>query len=153
EDLVVTPPGDGQPRLLDADGVDVTPTGEPDPHVAIDRLLQIHLRPGVRGSARVVLHGACVGTMADLASGASCVDTEGLLAVVGDVALGADMSHPGSSKRVGSFGKEVPCTETPRPAATDPGGAPVHDEEACVPGGLVLLGSAEAGELGDLVEE
>ena len=65
---------------------------------------------GLRGSARVVLRGACTGTMADLLGRSTCVDTEGELMPVSTAKLGRDMTTPPSSERVGTFGATEPCT-------------------------------------------
>src|SRR5439155_18912652 len=43
----------GQPRLLRA-GMDVTPTAEPQPNLAIDRMVDVHVAYGTRSTARVL---------------------------------------------------------------------------------------------------
>jgi formylglycine-generating enzyme required for sulfatase activity len=119
------PPSD-QPRLLSGES-DVTPPSEPEPLLAIDRLLRIRTRPRERSSVRVVLRGACVGTMADVAHAMTCIDRE-------DVRVAATEESSDESP-TGSFGAIEPCTAVPRPAS------PLHDDEACVDGATFLLGS------------
>ena len=76
------PAGNGRPRLVSA-GIDATPATEPEPSLAVDRLLKVAIAPGVRNTVSVLLHGACVGTMADLATKKTCIDTaETLVAAV-----------------------------------------------------------------------
>jgi formylglycine-generating enzyme required for sulfatase activity len=142
-DIVATPPPADGPRLV-KDGADVTPRSEPLPGLAIDRLVRVHLEPGKRGSTRVVLAGACFGAMADLANGRACVDTEGAMADAPVAALADDMSTPPPSTLVGTFGAAEPCAADARAMSTFPDGTPVYDEEACVPGGVFLLGSSDA---------
>ncbi|HEY8076017.1 MAG TPA: SUMF1/EgtB/PvdO family nonheme iron enzyme [Labilithrix sp.] len=123
-----------QPRLVDDAGNDVTPSSEPEPRLAIDRLVQVRLVPGTIGAARVVLRGACVGTMADVAGRASCVDTERTREPVSETPLGDDRSLGPSL--VGQFDPPRPCTapvRTPRPG--------LLEDEVCIPGGAFVLGS------------
>jgi formylglycine-generating enzyme required for sulfatase activity len=134
-------PAGETPRLLDLNGMDITPASEPQPYVTVDRLMQIDLQPGVRGSVRLVLRGSCAGTMADLADGTTCVDTENVSVQIPDAALDPDLSRPTTSLQ-GTFGAETPCTATPRTGTTLPDGTPLFDEEACVPGRLFIFGSA-----------
>lgn len=63
----------GEPRLIEA-GVDRSPADEPLPSVTVDRLVTLSARAGEWREAAVILHGACAGSMADLAAGTSCVD-------------------------------------------------------------------------------
>ncbi|MDF2696115.1 MAG: serine/threonine kinase [Labilithrix sp.] len=63
--LDASPQGDNEPRLVKG-GVDVTPTTEPSPLLTIDRLLLVQLVPKQKGVVRIVLDGACVGTMSKL---------------------------------------------------------------------------------------
>src|SRR5262249_20615375 len=86
------PPADG-PKLVGT---------EPIPSLTIDRILQVHLEPGIRGSVRVVLHTACSGTMADLANRASCIDTEATLVPAREEKLDADMRLPKQSDLLGT---------------------------------------------------
>ncbi len=126
-------PGDGEPRLLKG-GVDVTPRVEPTPLLTIDRLLLVELVPRRRGSVRVLLDGACMGTMSKLgprgrpADGAeTCTREERARTRVSASTSSPDMSRGGPSM-VGSYASD-PC----RPGE---GSA----ERICVPGGATILG-------------
>jgi formylglycine-generating enzyme required for sulfatase activity len=124
--LLEPPPGNGEPRLY-ADGADVTPATEPEPLLAVDRLLVLRLSPGVRGRALVTLHAACAGTMVDLALGTSCVELEKLREPIAAREVEADNLEVPPSQTV----EEIPCTVDPGP------------DRACVPGGAAILGSSE----------
>ncbi|HEY8075879.1 MAG TPA: SUMF1/EgtB/PvdO family nonheme iron enzyme [Labilithrix sp.] len=126
-------PETNQPRLID-DGVDFTPTAEPEPHLAIDRLLRIRTTPGVRGAVRVVMRGACIGTMADVANASSCVDVEDVRVVAAEETVLDDTSLPPTL--AGTFGAPEPCTATPRAAS-----AGLFDDEVCVDGATFVLGT------------
>ncbi len=130
------------PRLVEG-GIDTTPTSEPQPLFAVDRLLQLQLVPGVRGRAHVVLRGMCLGVMADVAGARSCVDADGVLAPLGAVALEPSMTIPAATEK--TFGAPLPCpaTAAPRPGRTRPGGAKMFDEEVCVPGGMFAFGDRD----------
>jgi len=134
--VIVEPPlGDGKPRLL-RDGVDVTPATEPAPELTIDRLVQIRVTPKVRRTVHVVLQTTCVGTMADLANRATCVDTEAQRVPVTE-----ELGDNGIVPRTESIGEgplssPQPCVGTARPGT----GAPFYDEERCIEGGLFVLG-------------
>ncbi len=119
----------GEPRLL-RDG-DATPSLEPRPESAIDRLIELHIRPSERAVAHVVLHGACAGTMADLAGGRTCVEEDGVLGAVTAAPLDA-WGSAASAKR--AF---MPPAECPR--------AP-SEGQVCVPGGAFLLGDLASGD-------
>lgn len=137
----VPAPDGGAPRLL-RDDADVTPPTEPSPFVTIDRLLLVDLAYGHRGSVRVTLHGACFGSMADLAGLTTCVDTEGAVAAVPAAALDADRTVP-TQGRPKTFGADAPCPAgvAPRPGSKTAADAPLRDEEVCVPGGVFRFGS------------
>jgi formylglycine-generating enzyme required for sulfatase activity len=92
------PAGDGQPRLV-VDGEDRTPSFEPLPELTVDRLVRVRLTPGVPTTARVLMHGACVGRMSNLADGTSCVDAARLL----DAATAGDGPEDGSPSAAGSI--------------------------------------------------
>ena len=142
--------GSQLPRLIDAQGNDVTPKAEPQPLVTIDRLVLVDLVPGTRGKVSVVLAGACAGTQAVLPDPSrpnpqasdiqTCVDTERTLSPVTASALDPDMTlpAPGSSAQ-GAF--EAPfdtdCSSAPR--SPTPG---LFDDEACVRGGVMIFGSS-----------
>lgn len=128
-----------EPRLS-RDGRDVTPVTEPAPLSTVDRLVLVRLRPETRGRLRVLLHGACAGTMVKMsASGGptpvlgeaeSCVDTEKERAPVAVSALEDDLSRPATTA-VGTWlaGNCPPPQET--------------DERICIAGGATILGSRE----------
>lgn len=127
------------PRLVRG-GVDLTPTSEPHPYLAIDRLVRVRLVPGVRGRLRLVLHGACFGTMADMASLATCIDEDAQLVPVATAELDADMTIPVAIAK--SFGAPQPCPESAKPrTAHSSGGTKLYDEEVCSPGGTFVFGN------------
>lgn len=124
------------PRLV-VDGVDETPPSEPDPHLAVDRLVELELEPARQRTARVLLDGECLGTMADLAEGRSCVDRESVLVA----ALPEPLSEgklPRAASAVGTWSKyeSAPCPERELP----PPNPERYDERLCLPGGSFLLG-------------
>jgi len=138
------------PRLMDADGHDVTPPTEPQPLVTIDRLVLVDLVPGNRGKVSIVLAGACAGTQAVLPDPSrsdaqpgdiqTCVDTERELASVTPAALDPDMTLPApGSTAQGQFEApyDVDCANAPRAPA-----AGLFDDEVCVRGGVMIFGSA-----------
>src|SRR5207249_10127 len=108
------PPATNEPRLRDDAGDDVTPVSEPEPLLAIDRLLTVRLVPGTIGAVRVVLRGACAGTMADIAGRRTCVDTERVRDDVTESPLEEDRSLGASV--AGSFDPPRPCTAQLRAA-------------------------------------
>jgi formylglycine-generating enzyme required for sulfatase activity len=146
--IAPVPAPTGAPRLQDANGNDVTPANEPQPLVTVDRLLALRVRQGARGAARVVLRGACVGTMSDLRDAtalATCIDTEATLVPVTEEPLDADTSVRNATA-AGTFESawSQPCTRAPRPSgARASDGTPLHDEEACLNGGAFILGSPD----------
>ena len=141
------------PRLSAGDGdggtVDLTPATEPQPLVTIDRILLVHLVPGVRGKVVVTLAGACDGTQAILPDPAraspqqsdiqSCVDTAATTVPVSEAALDPDMTLPQTSQQ-GQFEAPlaVDCTNVPRPGAPS-----LHDGEVCVRGGAMIFGGLD----------
>jgi formylglycine-generating enzyme required for sulfatase activity len=143
------------PRMLDPSQNDVTPPSEPQPALTIDTLLLVHVEPGTTKAARVTLRGACFGTMADLYDGQACTDTANVLVPVDYAPLDADTSVPAPSQLVGKFGVSgdaAQCTVTPRAAGTAPDGTPLHDDDACVPGGTFVYGSRSAA-IGDASDD
>ncbi len=133
------PPPTDQPRIV-SDEFETTPTTEPTPSTAIDRLVRLRVKPGVRSSARILLHGSCVGTMADLANETTCIETEDERVSVKEEPTVADMTLPTTS-RAGTFDFAKPCTATPRAAGFAADGTPLYDEEVCVDGTLFVFGS------------
>lgn len=134
------PPPSGQPRLVDESGVDTTPSTEPQPLLAIDRLIRVRVRQHERRRVRVFLRGECVGVRADLAGLRSCVDRDGELAPIVEPPLDEDLSVPERSAAE-TFDPARPCTAAPRSASTLADGTPLHDEEVCLPGAMFRLGS------------
>jgi formylglycine-generating enzyme required for sulfatase activity len=137
-------PPDDEARRLERDGIDVTPAEEPQPLLTIDRLMLVQLEPEVRGSLRIVLSSACLGTMADLEGRRSCVDRRGELLPLQPVALDDDMSLPAESQQ-GAFGTERACTAEPR----DNGASPLFDSEVCLPGAAFIFGNSDNFGAGD----
>jgi len=124
------------PRLLEA-GVDITPFSEPDPHLTVDRWLRLDIEPGKQSTARVLLDGECLGSMADLSGSRSCVDTEGELVKVEPAKLLPGRVHA-TSNAVASWSKyrSAKCTQADVPSAQPS----LYDERACVAGGSYVLG-------------
>jgi formylglycine-generating enzyme required for sulfatase activity len=139
--IVSAPPPTAGPRLIEG-GVDVTPPTEPAPGTAVDRLIDIDLTPGARGSVSVLLSGACVGTMANLASDQTCIDTENVLVPTPLASLSPDLNLPSTSQN-GTYGIQPPCNVPARTSGMS-GTVPLHDGEACVVGGPFILGSSNA---------
>ncbi|MES1184592.1 MAG: SUMF1/EgtB/PvdO family nonheme iron enzyme [Myxococcales bacterium] len=127
---------DNGPRLLE-DGIDVTPQSEPEPHLTVDRLLRLDVEPQRRTTARVLLDGECMGSMADLAGGRSCVDTETELLPVEPQPLLPGRLHS-SSSAVGTWSKyqSQACASDAVPHAHPE----LHDDRVCVSGGTFVLG-------------
>jgi len=118
----------GGPRLV-VDGRDLTPASEPEPALAIDRLILVHLRPGERGSVHVVARASCAGVMPrlDPAALATCIDGDAAEPVRVEEPL-PDLSTPTASV-VGSVAR------TPCPASA------TAAERVCVEGGAFVLGA------------
>lgn len=148
-----TPTPNDQPRLIDETGADLTPANEPQPLLTIDRLVRVEVHPGERGAARIVLRGACVGTMADLRGGRTCIDREGVLVPVTPSPLDPNRAVTEPSI-AGSFAQPKPCAGTPRAATTAPDGTPRFDDDVCVPGAMFRLGTIDGvfGHAPDLPE-
>ncbi|MBS2015107.1 MAG: SUMF1/EgtB/PvdO family nonheme iron enzyme [Deltaproteobacteria bacterium] len=114
------------PRLV-RDGVDVTPSSEPAPSLAVDRLVRVRLRPGERGRVRVVAEAACAGRSARIAAndfetciGGAMVRLDAPSPLEGDLATPTE-SLAGSAAR-------SPCSGTARPGAV------------CIEGGTFVSG-------------
>jgi formylglycine-generating enzyme required for sulfatase activity len=135
------PPATGQPRLV-VDGVDATPATEPEPTLAIDRLVRVRVRAGERAAARVTLRGDCVGTMADLAGKRSCEEDEGVLVPVAERALDGDLSIP-STSAAGTFDPKGDCASPPREGGLAPDGTRLFDDQVCVPGAMFRFGTPD----------
>ena len=127
-------------------GVDVTPPTEPVPGATIDGLVLLHVQPGVRSTAYVVLRGNCAGTMPELSTAAphqklvlgeasTCVDTENTRVLLTD-----EPTMPGI----------VPIGSLPdhRLEFVDGLGCPDASKAprsgtVCVPGGAMIFGEAD----------
>lgn len=126
------PEGTGEPRLL-RNGVDETPTSEPEPLVSIDRLVHVRLKVDTSDATKVVLDGACVGTMStieEIASGAatSCVDQAKERA---PVELSPSMTRSvRSDPSVNGTWLATSCGDLP-------------EDRVCVLGGATLLGASD----------
>jgi formylglycine-generating enzyme required for sulfatase activity len=133
------PASDPSPRLV-VDGVDRTPLEVPTPLVTIDRLVFVRMKPNERGTVRVLLHGACVGTMAklgpdgrpSLGQSESCTDSEKKREPVRELPLDSAPDAPRDS----AVGTWLRANEDCNP--DDPDSATV-----CVPGGPTLFGTVE----------
>jgi formylglycine-generating enzyme required for sulfatase activity len=123
-------PSAAEPRLI-RDGRDITPASEPEPLVAIDRLVQVTLRPRERREVSVELHGACAGTMARFGT-----DRNATLPVMGE-----------ASSCVGVERERVPVESIESSGASvasnDGCEAPGTDAVACIPGGVTVLGASD----------
>lgn len=113
---------DGEPRLIESEE-DRTPGREPLPAVAVDRLVTLSATAGEWHEAGVILHGACAGSMADLATGESCVVAreDGRQALAAPTDALSETSHE-SDLRESCDGIDVPAGRI------------------CVPGGVYVLG-------------
>ncbi len=144
------PVGPELPRLV-VSSVDVTPTFEPEPSVAIDRLVTLRLEPGVRRTASITLRGACLGVQSDLQGKKSCVDAAQPSSDAGFAPLadGIDRSAPA---RLGTWSGEqrVPCSGSPRAGGKSAAGTELFDEDVCIQGGALSLGDLLALQSGDL---
>jgi formylglycine-generating enzyme required for sulfatase activity len=130
-----------EPRLM-IDGADVTPRTEPQPLLTVDRLFLLRLEPGKTGNVQLTLRGACAGTMADLAGGATCVDRRAALLPVEELTLADDL-EPDVTSVQGSFAPPSDCTAAPRAASQAPDGSPLFDDEVCVQGGAFIFGNSD----------
>jgi formylglycine-generating enzyme required for sulfatase activity len=118
----------GGARLVVA-GADVTPDFEPEPALAVDRLVLVRLRPGERGSVSVVARASCAGVPArlDAANLETCVEAEAVREPVRIATLEPDLSTP-SMNIVGS-------------AARTPCAGEVGPDRVCVEGGAFVMGA------------
>lgn len=118
-------------RLLGRVADGATPDSEPDPSLAVDRVVRVRLTYGTRGRALVTLRGACAGVAARLSLPSppdSCADDGPALAPVRDVPTDDLDATPPSA--VGSFGFAA-C-----------GDEMTSDGVVCVPGGAFVFGDA-----------
>jgi formylglycine-generating enzyme required for sulfatase activity len=140
--VVDLPDGGNQPRLLDDGGVDITPLTEPQPLLTIDRLARVTVLPGLKQRASVVLHGECVGVMADMSGPSTCVDDPGRR-VSPDVAPVPRTTDALGPSVTGTFDVPAPCTLPTRTMTTLPDGTKLYDDEVCVPKGVFVFGWPE----------
>jgi hypothetical protein len=140
------PPPGNEPRLVSG-GIDITPSSEPQPLLAIDRLILVEVVPGKVNSVRILLHGDCFGTMADLGERTTCIDTENVRVKLAPATLDTDLGVPSRSLE-GSFGAPTSCTAALRPPGTAKDGTPLYDEEVCVPGGAFIFGTDTTADFG-----
>lgn len=120
----------GPPRLV-VNGVDVTPEREPEPALAVDRLVRLRLVPGERGRHVVVARATCAGLPAVVAEAtfASCLD-KGFVEPLGEPAvLEPDLTTPRETQAGRAF--RGPCAAPPEGAL-------------CVEGGAFVLGADDA---------
>jgi formylglycine-generating enzyme required for sulfatase activity len=139
-------PADCQlPRLIRG-GLDLTPPTEPHPYLAVDRLVRVRLVPGVRGKVVLKLRGDCIGTMADMQSLATCVDSDAQQVPVVEATLDPDMTIPAPVPK--TFGPDQPCPADAKPRTGHfKGSTRLFDEEVCVPGGTYFFGTPGASQL------
>lgn len=133
------------PRLV-VDGVDQTPEMEPEPYLAVDRLARLDVEPGAQRTARLLLDGECLGTMADLNGLRSCLSQEGeLVAVVAEPMDAGRARGSDASSAVGTWSDYEPpgCAEVIAPMTPE-----LFDERVCVTGGAFLLGDSTLIERG-----
>lgn len=129
EAVVRAPAGDDAPRLV-VNGADVTPPFEPLPEVTVDRLLRVRLAPGVTSRPLVMLRASCMGRMAKLADGTSCIDADRPYAPTG-TGDGDDDGRPTAAGT--SLALDAMAPPPPPPSAV------------AVRGGALLLGGSDLG--------
>lgn len=116
-----------------AAGMPLIPS-EPTPETAIDQLVHLRVRYGEVTTTRVVLRGACMGTMADVrggvASARTCLTEDAVLESVPLALAGEDDAAAPSLQ--GTFGLGDECPSDGHEAAA-----------VCVPAGASLLGFPE----------
>lgn len=106
----------------------ITAAGDPDPSLAVDRLVRVRLEPGHRGRVVVTLRGGCAGLPASLEDRATCTEGGVVEPLTGDSSIEEGVLDRAVAVRsAGTFGL-VACE-----APTAPG-------RVCVPGGAFLLG-------------
>lgn len=120
-----------EPVLVQVDG-GITPTLEPMPESAIDRLVRVDVDYGRVSELSVVLHGDCSGTMAKLLGDSdeprTCIDRDKQREPV-PLTAGVDATGLPLPSRQGTFGEHTVCPDNGD-----------TDTVVCVPGGSLLLG-------------
>ncbi len=142
--IAPVPAATNLPRLLDATGRDITPLSEPQPLLTIDRLVRVAVTPGLKQRATVVLHGECVGVMADVPGGRTCADDprQRVRADVTPVPRTTDALGPSVAGTFDPY-PPAPCDLPTRTPTTLPDGTPLYDDEVCVPKGVFVFGWPE----------
>jgi formylglycine-generating enzyme required for sulfatase activity len=136
------PRATGLPRLFDDSGRDITPVSEPQPLLTIDRLVRVNVVPGAKQRVNVVLHGECVGVMADVPGGRTCVD-DPKQRVAADLPQTPRTTDALGTSVVGTFDAPAPCNLPTRSGTKLPDGTPLYDDEVCVPQGVFIFGYPE----------
>ena len=116
---------------------------EPARGATIDRLVRIELVQGYRGTIPVTLSGECFGVAVDVAAGLTCIDRAGELVAAPRFVADGELSRTAARPAPWVAESAAPCTATPRAPS------PLLDEEACIPGGALLLGDTLALTDGD----
>ncbi len=113
------------------------PVLEPVPAFTVDRVVMARLEPSVRQRIGVMLHGDCMGIVADVPQAMSCVQAgdSPTSVVVGDAPLQEAGPLPASQVGRWSRAKGQSCSTTPRTPTVG-----LFDEQVCVPGGVFHLG-------------
>lgn len=120
------------------------PATEPMPSVTVDRLVRLRLRPGVRGSATIILRGECAGAPVHLAidgyapnvqRARTCIDADRRDEALVDEPLDPSFVRALSSFQ-GYFGSSSGCI-------------PAKDGVACIQGGPFIFGNTEGAAPGD----
>jgi formylglycine-generating enzyme required for sulfatase activity len=137
---IAPPPASSNAPRLVQNGTDATPSAEPDPIDAVDRLALVALVPNEKYEVRLVLHGACLGTSAifgndpaTLVQGEAqtCVDTEKTRVSV-DLALPEPEGTP--------FGPSLQGTWLADPACPP---ADPTSERVCLAGSATVIGASD----------
>jgi formylglycine-generating enzyme required for sulfatase activity len=135
-------PGDTSWVLTDEKLHDRTPPTEPQPLLAVDRLVRVRIVPQIKQRVRIVLHGECVGVMADIAGARTCVD-DPRARVAPDVPHEPRTADPLGPSAVGTFDAPEPCDLPTRGESRGPDGVRLFDGEVCVPKGVFIFGWPE----------
>ncbi len=141
--------GQALPRLM-KNGIDATPSDEPQPNLSIDRLIDVMVQYGDRKTAGVDLDARCFGTQANLAGGESCIAQAGKLEPVAAAPLEDGINRAAVPKGTWTDEARALCQTDPRMATTLADGTPLFDDEVCIPGGAFILGDENLVGLGRL---
>lgn len=121
-------PEAAEPRLV-VDELDVTPSVEPEPGVAVDRLARIFIDTKRDQTAQLILRGDCLGLMADVAGLGSCTHSQ--FQRISKEPL-VPYNGRGGATLAGSWkgAQAAPCAGSG------------NETRVCVPGGAFTLGDA-----------